>query len=374
MPRFKELPLLGYGGAPLMFNSPDGLQYELMLIDQQLASGLASDEETPPTPAQKDRFIVTALQEEAIASSMLEGAVTTRHEAKDLLKSGRRPRNTGEKMVLNNYRAIQFIREHRSVDLSPDFLLEVQKILTKETLDDPSQVGRFRTDKDLIRVVDARDNEVMHVPPPAAELADRLKALCSFANQLPHGKTFIHPVISACVLHFQLGFDHPFCDGNGRTARALFYWMMLRRGYWLFEFLAISRLIYRAPARYARAFLYCETDSFDVTYFLMYKARIIEAARRDLKTFLSKKQEQIFQARKLFSADGRLNYRQQDILLHAARNADRYFTIAEHQRKFAVAYATARADFLQLAKWKYLKRALFGKRLEFSAGARLSKL
>jgi Fic family protein len=373
-PRFKQLPLNGYAGNKLRFNMPDRLQYELMLIDQQLAGGLSTDDETPPTASQRDRYIVTALREEAIASSMLEGAVTTRQEAKQMLKSGRRPRNRGEQMVLNNYRAIQFIREHRNVDLSPEFLIELQQILTEKTLDDPGQVGRFRNSQDSISVVDDRDNEVMHVPPDAAELPDRLKAICAFGNNPPQGKDFIHPVIAACVLHFQIGFDHPFCDGNGRTARALFYWMMLRRGYWLFEYLPISRLIYRAPAKYARAFLYCETDNFDVTYFLMYKARIIEKARRELNDYLSKKQDQVSQARRLFSSDRKLNHRQQDILLHATRNPDRYFTIAEHQNKHAVAYGTARNDFLQLVRRKYLKKISVGKRFEFTAGEKVSDL
>jgi Fic family protein len=373
-PRFKSLPLHGYALTPLRFNMPDRLQYELMLIDQQLAGGLSSEDETPPTASQRERFILTALREEAIASSMLEGAVTTRQEAKQMLKSGRRPRNRGEQMVLNNYRAIQFTRENRNVDLSPEFLLELQRILTEKTLDDPGQIGRFRNDADSVTIVDERDNEVMHVPPAAEELPGRLKAICSFANNPPQGRDFIHPVVAACVLHFQVGFDHPFCDGNGRTARALFYWMMLRRGYWLFEYLPISRLIYRAPAKYARAFLHCEIDHFDVTYFLMYKARIIETARRDLREYLSKKQDQFSQARRLFSSDRRLNHRQQDIVLHATRNAHRYFTIAEHQNKHGVAYATARNDFLQLVSWKYLKKISVGKRFEFSAGERVSQV
>jgi Fic family protein len=373
-PRFKNLPLMGHGGSPLHFNVPDYLQYELMLIDQQLAGGLTSDDDIPPTNSQRERFIVNALREEAIASSMLEGAVTTRKEAEQMLKTGRKPRTTGEQMVFNNYRAIQFIREHRNIDLSPEFLLDLQIILTDKTLDDAKQVGRFRQPDDKIHVVDVRDDEVMHIPPHVSELPARLRAICEFANKPSHGKEFIHPVIAACILHFQIGFDHPFCDGNGRTARSLFYWMMLRRGYWLFEYLPISRLIFRSPAKYARSYLYCETDEYDVTYFLMYNARIIQTARRELKEYISNKLSQVTEARKLVSTDSRLNHRQQDIVLHATRNPDRYFTIAEHKGKYAVSYDTARNDFLYLVKWKYLKKLTVGKRYEFTAGAKISKL
>ena len=198
---------------------------------------------------------------------MLEGAVTTHQEAKEMLKAGRKPRDRGEQMVVNNYHAIQFIRENRNTELSPNFLLELQKILTDRTLDDTGQVGRFRTTNDLISVVDARDNEVMHIPPPASELPVRLKALCDFANQPPQEKKFVHPVVAACVLHFQVGFDHPFCDGNGRTARALFYWMMLHHGYWLFEYLPISRLIYRADKNMREPFSTAKTIALTLHIF-----------------------------------------------------------------------------------------------------------
>ena len=68
------------------------------------------------------------------------------------------------------------------------------------------------------------------------------------------------PVLRATLpaIHFMVGYDHYFEDGNGRTARAFFYWSMLRQGYWLAEFLSISRVLRAAPARYARSFLLTE--------------------------------------------------------------------------------------------------------------------
>ncbi|MCP4247685.1 MAG: Fic family protein [bacterium] len=372
--QYRSLPLYGSETQPLWFNIPDQVQHELMLIDQQLAGRLGAEDESPLSQHQRDRFIISALRDEAIASSMLEGAATTRRDASQMLKTGRKPRTQGERMVLNNYQAIQFIRENRKVDLSPAFLLELQAILTERTLDKKDAVGRFRTADDDITVVDGRDNEVIHVPPPAAELPERLERLCRFANQHSSVKEFIHPVARACVLHFQLGFDHPFCDGNGRTARAIFYWLVLRAAYWLFEYLPISRLIYRGPAKYARAFLYCETDEFDVTYFLMYKAKIISRARQELREYIGAKQQQIAQARRLFSSDGRLNHRQQEVVLQATRNPDQAFTIADHQGRYAVVYGTARSDLMKLAQWGYLEQQKIGKRYDFLPAPRLASL
>jgi Fic family protein len=174
-------------------------------------------------------------------------------------------------------------------------------------------------------------------------------------------------------LHYQIGYDHPFCDGNGRTARALFYWQMLRSGYWLFEYLPISRLIYKGPAKYGKSFLYVETDESDITYSLMYMAGIVTRARHDLKEFLSRKQREISDARSLLAKDLDLNHRQRDILIRALRNPDRIFTIAEHQRVAKVAYGTANVDLQTLADRGYLQRFKSGNRYEYRRGDRLDE-
>ncbi len=372
MQRYHQLPLFGSDEQPLRYNIPDRVQRELMLVDQQMAGRLMVDDEASlPPHHQRERFIIDALREEAIASSMLEGAVTTRRDANKLLKSGRRPRTLGERMVVNNYHAILFVRENRKTPLSKDFLLELQSILTRDTLDQKNAVGRFRGDDDIIDIVDSRDNEIMHVPPPASELDERVERLCDFANQMSLSKAFIHPMIRACVLHFQLGFDHPFCDGNGRTARALFYWSMLRQDYWLFEYLPISRLIYLSPAQYARAYLYSENDEFDITYFLMYKTRRISRAREDLRLYLHAKQSQLVEARQLFSEDERLNHRQREVVLQGTRNPDRAFTIATHMKHFAVSNSTARGDLLDLSQWGYLTYSPDRKRYDFYPSEKL---
>lgn len=372
--RYTALPLTGHGGVPLRYLLPDAAQRELMLVDQQLAGRIGAEIEQPIPAEYREHFVISALQEEAIASSMLEGAATTRQDAKRLLRSGRKPRTQAEQMVVNNYRTILFIRDTLRVGLSPEYLLQIQRTITENTLREPNHVGRFRTMSDRIDVVDERDGEVMHVPPPADELGDRLKKLCDFGNTGPGARPFIHPVARACMLHFQLGFDHPFCDGNGRTARALFYWYLLRSGYWLFEFLPISPLFYRSPAKYSRAYLYSETDDFDVTYFLSYNLKVIARGRMEMRRYLERRQEQIAYARRLFKSDPSLNHRQQELLLKVARNPDLVLTIASHKNTQGIAYATARSDLLELVNSGYLEVEKRRNRFVFVRGPRLKGL
>lgn len=374
MQRYRYLPLAGHNSVELRYDLPDLVQRELMLIDQQLAGRFTADVEHPFSTGQRERFVISALQDEAIASSMLEGAVTTRNDAKEMLRSGRKARTTGERMVINNYQTILFIRDTKTFDLSPEYLIEIQGMLTSDTLDEPDHVGRFREKTDNVRLVDERDYEVMHVPPPAEELPHRLRVFCEFANSSSTNNEFIHPVVKACILHFQLGFDHPFCDGNGRTARAIFYWYLLRSGYWLFEFLPISPMFYASPGKYARAYLYTETDDFDLTYFLMYNLKIISRGRREFYEYVARKQSQLAQARKIFKSDPSLNHRQHDALLRMARNPDVLLTIKNHGITHGVAYGTARSDLLELAHKGYMSQHKRGNAYVFSTGPKLEAL
>ena len=369
--QYQAIPLRGSSSHSLRFTMPALVQRELMLIDQELAGRIGFAQEQPLNKSIREQFIISALMEEAIASSKLEGATTTRRVAKDMLRQNRRPRDNGERMIVNNYKTILYIREHRDAKLTPELLIELQRMITEGTIP-PDQVGRLRnSDEDI--VVEDKYGEIMHRPPPADELPARLEELCSFANSSHQDSNFIHPVIKACILHFQVGFDHPFCDGNGRTARTLFYWSMLRDGYWLFEYLPISRLIYKSPAKYGRAFLYTESDEFDVTYFLVYKLKLISRARQELQEYLARKQSQLAQTKKIFEGDSTFNHRQQSLMLHAVRNPDAVYTIEGHRNSHSIAFATARADLLDLMNRGFLLQSKISNRYEFRPSSKLDK-
>jgi Fic family protein len=262
---------------PFRYALPDPAPESLHHIDQG-AGGRIEFPEQITNPHTRDRYIISSLVEEAIRSSQLEGALTTREIAKDMIRTQRPPSDTSEQMILNNFRTMQRIRGLKQEGLTPELVFELHRMLTENTLADASAAGRLRRPQDRVRVQDMY-NEVYHTPPPAEELEGRLRAMCDFAN----GRTpdaFMHPVIRAIILHFWLAYDHPFVDGNGRCARALFYWSMLRHNYWLCEYLAISQIIRKAPTRYYRAFLYTETDENDLTYFILYHLEATHFATR----------------------------------------------------------------------------------------------
>ena len=202
-----------------------------------------------------------------------------------------------------------------------------------------------------------------------------MQALCDFANAGDEGE-FLSPIVKAIAIHFQIGYDHPFCDGNGRTARALFYLSMLKSGYWMTEYLSISSVLKKAPGQYVTAYLYTESDGADMSYFIWHQLCVIEEAVNSLRAYLARKAKERIQAEKLLRPGSplgaKLNHRQRALILHAIRHPDSLYEIAGHQAAHRVTYPTARSDLLGLARLGLMEQQRSGKAFVFSPVTDLS--
>lgn len=234
---------------------------------------------TPERPA------IRSLIEESIASSQLEGATTSCAVAKEMLITGRLPRDQSERMIYSNYLAMTLVRERGKRRFTVDEILELHALLTAGTLESDSECGRLRDADDNVLIFDRGSDTVLHTPPPAREVRERLETLCEFANGRNEDPS-IHPVVRAIAIHFQIGYDHPFCDGNGRTARVLFYWSMMNSGYWLTEYPSISGVLKKSQGDYMRAYLYTEHDDSDMTYFISQQLAAIEQSIMGMRGYV----------------------------------------------------------------------------------------
>ena len=349
------LPLKDERGRPFAFTDSGYLHRMLHDVDRMAGTTITLQRDVIDSDV-RDRYLKTSVIEEAITSSQLEGASTTRLVAKDMLRSGRPARDSSERMIVNNYSAMAFVRDLADTDISMPPLLELQRILTDGVLDEASGAGRLRRVDENVAVVDERTGNVIHQPPNAAHLPDRLERVFAFANSKDEAQ-FLHPVVKAILLHFMIGYEHPFTDGNGRTARALFYWAMARAGYWLAEFLSISTIIRNAPAQYVRAYLLTEHDDNDTTYFLDYNLRVLLRAIKQLRRYIARKTKEMKDTeRQLESAHiSGLNHRQVAAIRSLRQRPDEIYTIDEHRRTHRVTYQTARTDLLKLADLDLLK-------------------
>ncbi len=339
---------------------PDSLFAKLHKIDKMTGGGHALEESTFLTSQEKDKYLVKNLiMEEAITSSQLEGASTTRKVAKELLKKERTPNNKSEQMILNNYKLMKTAVEYKKESLSIDFILKLHQIATHNAIDNDAVPGEFRKDNE-VTVTDLY-NEIAHTPPCHSSITKRLKALCDFANADHQGKnsdTFIHPLVKAIILHFMIGYIHPFGDGNGRTARALFYWSMLNSGYWLFEYVSISKLIQEKRSEYDASFIYTESDEFDLTYFIYHQVNIITKAVDALNEYIDSKRNAYKEFQQWLGkvpVAKNLKRGQLELLRDAVKYPGKIFYVKDVATNLDITENTARGYLNQLAVLKLLK-------------------
>lgn len=326
-------------------------------FDMNLGGNLGTKSIIPTTD--KNYYLISSIMEEAIASSQMEGASTTRRIAKDMLRKQLKPINKSQQMIVNNYETINKISRQKQSEFTIENLLEIHHSIVNKTLDNHEDEGVFRKTDDIY-VVDGVTGFVAHTPPSYSEIDKMIEDLCVFANN-DNDDNFIHPIIKGIIIHFVLAFIHPFVDGNGRTARSLFYWYMIKKGYWLTEYLSISRIIYTNKTAYEKAFLYTENDGNDISYFIQYHLDVMKKAFEDLRKYLQRKideQQNILR----FSGVSDVNERQRYVLRTISESKRTLFTPKELATQFDVSTKTARTDLQSLVEKGFLIQTHLNKR------------
>ena len=308
--------------------------------------------------AERKYYLSSSLMEEAIYSSKMEGASTTRIVAKEMLRKKKSPQNKSQQMIANNYNTIQYIVEHKDEPLTEETLLHIHRLMTEKTMDNPEDTGRFRTN-DKVVVADMVEGDIIYTPPSFQEIPEFVESLCDFFNN-DNPRTFIHPIIRGIIVHFMLAFMHPFADGNGRTARALFYWYMLKEKYWLTEYMSISRVIAKSKPSYEKSFRYVENDGNDIGYFVAYNLRALDISFQQLTDYIQRKQREK-KAATSFMIAGNINYRQAMILQRFKEEPNTIMTVKDVQEQFSVSSMTARKDLSDLVQQGYLTEIAINK-------------
>lgn len=364
-------------GAPFHFSFGGHLIEPLHRIDRTSGGGgpaaLDPDEGVLGDADQRARIRIRTLMDEAAESSIIEGASSTRKDAVELLRSGKAPTKRGERMIVNNYLAMSQIKELTRKPLSLDMLCNLQRTLTDGTLHNAEESGRLRRLGEKVDVIDERDQSVIYTPPPANLLENRLERLFTFANKDHTDDDFIHPIVKASILHFMIGYEHPFCDGNGRTARAVFYWYALKHGYNIFEYLAISELIRKGFAKYPQAYIDTEQDGGDLTYFILYKLDIIEQSLDRFAQYIRKEEQKVRQSAALLKVNKNLSLRQRLLLEHALRHPTTNYTVKSHMNSNGITANTARGDLNDLVKNRLMIKSRKGQEIVYNVIPDLAK-
>ncbi len=313
---------------------------------------------------QKKKFLTKSIMEEAIASSQLEGAATTTSIAKKLLSEKTTPKNRSERMIVNNYKTMQALnQEYKDKKLSQEVLFDLHRLITNDTLDQDKQ-GRYRKDSDNITVNDQLQY-IYYFPPKEGFVAQEIERLIKFANN-EDGGGFIHPIIKAIFLHFWVGILHPFYDGNGRLARTIFYWYLLREGYWAMQYLPISLVIKEAPIKYGMAYVYSEQDDYDLTYFYDFHMSKLMQALKNFKAYLERKIEENKNIQNLFNTEYSLNPRQIQALHYlVAQGVGSYVNPSSYEVLCGISRTTAIGDLKAVEKMGLVTSKKIGKYVRY---------
>ena len=326
-------PVLVFGRTHYRYFVSDRILKGLHEFDLRASVGVLPDN---LDSHRKVYYAVSSLMEESIASSQMEGAVTTTKKAKEMLRRNARPRDRSERMIVNNYKAMQFIKDNLERPLTPELIKDIHRIVTDGTLDERF-TGRFRDNDDVV-VQDPLTGEVFHQPVPVKDIEESIEGLCEFMND---ESEFMHPVLKGIVFHYVLAYVHPFEDGNGRVARSLFYWYELKSGYWIMEYLALSRIIKDHKGKYEEAFVFGETDDNDMTYFVLYNLKALTDSMDLFEGYLRRKMEDERSKRDRLSVLG-LNDRQIGIVMSLMDGETA--TVRSVQNQYGVALNTSRSD------------------------------
>lgn len=372
-----SVPLFDEKNKSFSYCIPHAMEAKLHEITKIAGGSVSTVAHSVASDTIQRKFLVSSLMmEEAITSAQLEGAATTREVAKKMLEDGRSPVTNDEKMILNNYRLLAQAEACCKEELTVDLILEFHRIATYGTSENNNIPGEFRLADDIY-VED--DGEVSYRPPSFESIPIRLQKLCEFANgdhSGRNGNAFILPVIKAITLHFMVGYEHAFRDGNGRTARAIFYWYMLKNDYDLFKYISISKLLKDKPKPYGLSYLYTEKDQNDLTYFINHQVDTIISALDELKKYLQKKTEEFHRVVECLSDSKfseKLNFTQKDLIKKGTKNPGRIFTVKEVASSYEVSEGTARAYLNELVTLKLLLQSKDGRTMMYFSPADLNE-
>ncbi|VAW56856.1 hypothetical protein MNBD_GAMMA07-113, partial [hydrothermal vent metagenome] len=124
---YKNIPHSDKHSNPFVYGEPDIVRRLLHEIDINGGGKLKTTEQVT-NPNTRDTYLINSLIEESITSSQLEGAATTRKVAKEMIRQKRKPRDKSETMILNNYHAMEYIKEISNENLTPELIYELHSI------------------------------------------------------------------------------------------------------------------------------------------------------------------------------------------------------------------------------------------------------
>ncbi len=323
------------------------MEAQLHKLDIGLAGG--REIEILLSPKWIHRYKTNALIDESIASAQLAGLAVSKKAAKEMLLKKRSPQNNDEQICINIYRALQLGMSKKEQLLTEGLLLQLHQVLTKDTIK-LKGVGHYRTNNKVD--LSAIDSSAGYKPVDAKKISQTMELLFALYNNDAE-PFFIHPLVKACLLHYLIATIRPFRDANGRIARLLAQMYLLKKDYWVTEFISISNVVSKFKQQYHKSFALAQTEQHNIGYFIQFYIQSIQMAHKSVRDFALRisKEKQEKSVHKIAG----YNERQTAVLQWLKEDKDKAVTIREIRSVYGVSKETARTDLTALVEKGWIK-------------------
>ena len=212
-----ELPLSGLHGEKLFLTGMAALrkkEAELDVLYQQL----------PEHRGTRDTILL-----DAWSSATIEGARTTVQRVRECIDN---LRTKDDRMVVNTIAGSHYAYGH---PITPRNIRTLWEKVVDGVCENENCRGTMYRDG---MVVIGSADRVIHVPAEPAQLPEYMGQWFAYTEAVSAGA-----LIRSFVAHFYFVYLHPFCDGNGRTARILNASQLYHAGYRKMKSLPLSSAI-----------------------------------------------------------------------------------------------------------------------------------
>lgn len=294
--------------------------------------------------AQPSAYGVHAVEEEILATSAIENIDFSRDSVRNILK-GLAPKDEEENRILGLKKGFDFISDKNN-KITAENIYKLYCMAIGDFLDDENKLkpGNFYRHDSVYIVSDKIEHSGIHYK----KLPDFMDQMIRFANEEDN----INDLLKAAMLHFYLGYLHPYFDGNGRMARLIHLWFLIQRGYEAALFVPFSSYIERSRKAYYNAYSLVEgnykiSGVMDITPFLLY---FIENVYDKIGN--DKKPAETLEKYKEALKTGEITQKESELWTFVLSfYADQPFTTKQLERDFGnAAYATIRSFVMKFTE------------------------
>ncbi|MCH5599906.1 Fic family protein [Niabella ginsengisoli] len=338
---------LSHKGIDLKWWISNTLEAQLHQLDLGLAGGrnLNALLESKHTHRHK----TNALLDESITSAQLAGATVTKKAAKEMLLKKRTPQNVNEQICINIYKTLQLGYSKTAEPLTEQLLLQLHQTFTKDTIK-LKGVGNYRTNNKVD--TSSIDNTSGYKLTDAKDVAQLINLVFDLYNN-DSEPFFIHPLVKAAIIHYLVVTIRPFKDANGRIARLLAQMYLLKKDYWVAEFVSISNVISKFKPQYHKAIVQSQTDENNMGYFIQFYVQSVSMAYKSLRDFVLRISKE--KVEKTANRIPGYNERQTAVLQWLKEDGSKVVTIRELRSVYGVSKETARTDLTALVTNGWIK-------------------